>query len=320
MSDALPLILSFGSVNVDVTARARHLPLPGETVHAESYCIGLGGKGGNQAAAAARLARSLPLRSALIGRVGVDAFGTQAREELARFGVDLSGLLNDPNFPTGLALIVVDQQTGENSITVAGGANMAVDATDIVRTDNLFSEASVLLLQLEIPLATVLAAARRARHSGAHVVLDPAPAPEGDLPEELWGLIDVITPNEGETFALTGVNPETPQDAARAAALLLNRGVKTAVVKMGAKGVWWQDEMTGGFVSPFPVIPLDTVAAGDCFNAGLATGLAQGHSLAEATRIAAACGALATTRTGAAQAAPEWDEVIALLKRHPENT
>ncbi len=313
MSDAFPLVLSFGSINIDVAARALRLPSPGETIHAESYVLGLGGKGSNQAAAAARLSRSLPIRTALVGRVGLDAFGIQARTELLAFGVELKALLNDPDHPTGLALIIVDQKSGENSITVIGGANMAIDDTDITRADVLFSEANVLLLQLEVPINAVLSAARRAARSGASVILDPAPAPANGLPVELWPLIDVITPNESETLILTGINPETPELAAHAAASLLRRGVRAAVVKMGAKGVWWQDETTGGFIPPFPVTPCDTVAAGDCFNAGLAIGLAQGRPLAEATRVGAACGALATTRTGAAQAAPEWSEVVTLL-------
>lgn len=309
---ASPLILSFGSVNIDVTARPHRLPRPGETVHASSYTIGLGGKGSNQAAACARLAHDLGLRAALVGRIGNDSFGTLAREKLETFGVLLDALHQDPENPTGLALIGVDD-SGENCITVAGGANMAVGNADIERADSLFQAARVLMLQLEVPMGAVIAAAARARACGGLVIMDPAPAPTEGLPEALWGLIDVITPNESETCALTGIDPQDKADAAQAAGRLIERGARMAVVKMGGRGVWWQDGADGGFIAPFAVNAIDTVAAGDCFNAGLATALARGETLEQATRIAAACGALAVTKRGAADAAPFWAEVMALL-------
>lgn len=307
-----PLILSFGSVNIDVTARAARLPRPGETVHGDSYAIGLGGKGANQAAAAARLGDGLGIEAAIAGRVGRDTFGETMRRDLRNFGVDLTALRDDPAQPTGLAVIGVDQQ-GENCITVVGGANMAVDASDVAGASALLARAGVLLLQLEVPLEAVVAAACAARESETRVVLDPAPAPEGPLPEALWSLIDVITPNETETAALTGILPTTPGDAAQAAQALCAKGARAAVVKMGGRGVWWQEGARGGFIAPFAVTVVDTVAAGDCFNAGLAAGLTLGQPLAEATRLAAACGALAVTCKGAAEAAPQWHEVAALL-------
>ena len=308
-----PLILSFGSVNIDVTARGARLPAPGETIHADSYAIGLGGKGANQAAAAGRLGTGRGMRSALVGRIGTDTFGAQAREALQGFGVDLTGLREDPQASTGLALIGIDA-AAENCITVVGGANLHVDASDVSNAEILFAEAAVLLLQLEVPVAAVLAAAQRGHAAGARVILDPAPAPSSPLPDELWPLVDVVTPNETETAAICGVLPTTKEEAARAATLLMARGVKAAVVKMGARGVWWQSAEGSGFVPPFPVHAIDTVAAGDCFNAGLAVALAGGASLGDAVRTAAATGALAVTKRGAADAAPEWTEVQALLQ------
>ncbi len=307
-----PLILSFGSINIDLTARSQRLPRPGETVHADSYAIGLGGKGSNQAAAAARLARVFDVDVALAGRVGCDAFGAQARASLTGFGVDLSPLRDDADHPTGIALIGIDA-AAENCITVAGGANMAVDETDIVAAGPWLDRAKVLLLQLEIPQAAVLAAARRVRSAGGLVVLDPAPAPEHGLPEALWSEIDVLTPNESETFSLTCIRPVTIEDARKAAEILLAKGVRAVLVKMGAKGVFWHDGTGSGHLPPFRVVPIDTVAAGDCFNAGLAVALARGESLPDAARTASACGALATTRHGAADAAPEWSDVAALM-------
>ncbi|WP_408873532.1 ribokinase [Gluconobacter roseus] len=312
MTFRTPLILSFGSINIDLTARSQRLPRPGETVHADSYAIGLGGKGSNQAAAAARLARSFDLDVALAGRVGCDAFGAQARASLSGFGVDLSPLRDDPENPTGIALIGIDA-AAENCITVAGGANMAVDGTDIDAAAPWLERAKVLLLQLEIPQEAVLAAARQTRRAGGVVVLDPAPAPEKGLPEPLWSEIDILTPNESETFSLTGIRPTTVEEARKAADILLAKGVGAVLVKMGAKGVFWHDGTASGHLAPFRVVPIDTVAAGDCFNAGLAVALALGKSLSEAAKIASACGALATTRHGAADAAPEWDEVAALV-------
>ncbi|KXV43870.1 ribokinase [Gluconobacter roseus] len=312
MTFETPLILSFGSINIDLTARSQRLPRPGETVHADSYAIGLGGKGSNQAAAAARLARSFDLDVALAGRVGCDAFGAQARASLSGFGVDLSPLRDDPENPTGIALIGIDT-LAENCITVAGGANMAVDGTDIDAAAPGLERAKVLLLQLEIPQEAVLAAARRTRRAGGTVVLDPAPAPEQGLSEPLWSEIDILTPNESETFSLTGIRPTTVEEARKAADILLAKGVGAVLVKMGAKGVFWHNGTASGHLAPFRVVPIDTVAAGDCFNAGLAVALALGKSLPEAAKIASACGALATTRHGAADAAPEWDEVAALV-------
>ncbi|MFT8722029.1 MAG: ribokinase [Acetobacter malorum] len=317
MPNPHPLILSFGSINIDVTARAVRLPRPGETVHGESYAVMLGGKGSNQAAAAGRLAAGSDIQVALAGRIGQDSFGTQARRELERFGVDLSPLREDAAQATGIALIGIDG-SGENCITVVGGANMAVDETDVAAASEWLERAAVVLLQLEVPQQAVLAAARKARAAGALVVLDPAPAPEHGLLDALWHEIDILTPNESETFQLTGLRPETVEDAAKAADLLLAKGVQAVLVKMGSRGVFWHDGTQSGHSAPFRIEPVDTVAAGDCFNAGLAFALAQKKPFPEAVRIASACGALATTRHGAADAAPEWEAVAALMAAQPE--
>ncbi len=317
MPNPSPLILSFGSINIDVTARAVRLPRPGETVHGESYAVMLGGKGSNQAAAAGRLAAGSGIQVALAGRIGQDSFGTQARRELERFGVDLSPLREDAAQATGIALIGIDG-SGENCITVVGGANMAVDETDVAAASEWLERAAVVLFQLEVPQQAVLVAARKARAAGALVVLDPAPAPEHGLLDALWQEIDILTPNESETFQLTGLRPETVEDAAKAADLLLAKGVKAVLVKMGSRGVFWHDGTQSGHSAPFRIEPVDTVAAGDCFNAGLAFALAQKKPFPEAVRIASACGALATTRHGAADAAPEWEAVAALMAAQPE--
>ncbi|WP_395456983.1 ribokinase [Azospirillum melinis] len=307
MNSNRPIVV-FGSVNIDVCAYSDRLPRPGETVHGTGYAMGLGGKGANQAAASARLGGSVEM----VGRTGGDAFGEMARSRLAGFGVRTGHLSNDATHPTGIAVIGVES-SGENCITVIGGANMAVSEQDVAQAAPLFAEASVLLLQLEIPLAAGLAAATAVRAGGGRIILDPAPAPHGGLAAEVFRAVDAMTPNETETESLIGLRPTTPDEAAVAAERLAERGLSIAIVKMGAKGVYFRGPGQQGFIPPFPVTAVDTVAAGDCFNGGLAFALARGDDLAGAVRFAAACGALATTRAGAADSAPTLAEVVALL-------
>lgn len=297
-----------GSVNVDIVGYVDHLPKPGETLHARRTATGLGGKGANQAAAVARLGAPV----ALIGRTGADAFGTLARERLARFGVGLEHLAVDPEAATGTAMIEIDA-AGENTIVVAGAANMAMRPAHLDAVRALLGAAPVLLLQLEIPLPVVLAAAAAARQGGARVLLDPAPAPAGGLPDEALAAADLVTPNETETEMLVGLRPTNEAEAATAAERLLRRGVAGAIIKLGAHGVYFRGPDGAGFVSPFQVTAIDSVAAGDSFNGGLAVALAEGRTLGEAVRFAAACGALATTKPGASDAAPTRAEVEALL-------
>jgi ribokinase len=306
------LVLSFGSINADIVAYAPHLPRPGETIHAEHYAINLGGKGANQAAAAGRLANGLGLRAALAGRLGNDVFGALLREELAAFGVELQGIRRDAANPTGLALIGVDA-TGENAITVVGGANMAQDSSDVAAAGGLLDAAAVVLLQLEIPVAVVMEAAARARAAGAIVVLDPAPVPAAGLSDALLECADILTPNETETARLTGLLPSDAASAELAADRLQQRGVRGAIVKLGARGVFFRFGGAQGFVPPFAVHSIDSVGAGDIFNGALAAALARGDEPARAVRFAAASGALATTKRGAAKSAPTLAEIEALL-------
>jgi ribokinase len=307
--DALPIAV-FGSVNIDVTAFCDRLPRPGETIAGRSYSMTLGGKGANQAVAVARLGA----QSSLIGRTGIDAFGGLVRERLGAYGVDLDELLAQPGAATGVAVINVDSQA-ENTIVVIGGANMTVDSTDVERALPILTRARVLLLQLEVPLAATLEASARTRAAGGRVILDPAPAPAGGLPSMAYAAADLITPNETETEALVGVRPQTQAEAEIAAKRLLARGVSTAIIKMGAAGVFYHGPEGAGFVPPFPVRAINSVGAGDCFNGGLAVALAQGLVLPDAVRFAAACGALATTGPGGAASAPAIADVDNLLRR-----
>ena len=303
-------IAVFGSVNIDVTAFCERLPRPGETVAGGGYSMTLGGKGANQAVAAARLGA----HASLIGRTGTDAFGALVRERLGACGVDLDRLYAQTGAATGVAVINVDSRA-ENTIVVVGGANMVVDSTDVERALPVLADAQVLLLQLEVPLAAALAAAARTRAAGGRVVLDPAPAPAGGLAASAYGAVDILTPNETETEALVGVRPQTSAEAASAAARLRERGVHTAIIKMGAAGVYFASADGSGFVPPFRVTAVNSVGAGDCFNGGLAFALAQGRPLADAVRFGAACGALATTGPGGAASAPALADVENLLRR-----
>ena len=299
-------IAVFGSINIDVTAYSKRLPMPGETMHGDSYVLGLGGKGANQAAAVAKLGAPLTF----IGRTGGDAFGVLARAELARHGVPTDHVASDTAAGTGIAIIAVDA-AAQNCITVIAGANYNV-GTDDIATLKAMPRPTVLLLQLEVPLAANIAAAQFGA-AGGKVILDPAPVPNVRLPHELLRHVSIITPNEVECEALTGLRPRGTADAAQAARALQALGAASAVIKMGVQGAFWRDSAGEGHVPRFAVDAIDTVAAGDCFNGGLAVALAAGKPLGEAVRFASACGALATTKRGAAAAAPTLTEVERLL-------
>jgi ribokinase len=301
-------IVVVGSINVDVTGYSTRLPKPGETIHGERYTIGLGGKGANQAAAAARLGSAVTL----VGRVGNDAFATTALEALESFGVATAQINRDAEAATGIALIGVDR-AGENTIVVIGGANMALDISDLDRARVPLAGARVLLTQREVPASVSLLAAERARAAGAIVVHDPAPAPPDGLRDAELRAFDIVTPNENETEALVGFRPDNAADAQRAARALIARGVRIAIVKLGAGGVHVAGPEIDMFIPPFRVRSVDSVGAGDCFNGGLADALARGLALPAAVRFAAACGALATTRYGAAASAPTRAEAESLL-------
>lgn len=292
----------FGSVNVDLTAYVETLPRPGVTAHATGYTTGLGGKGANQAVAAQRLSGS-PV--CLVAAVGPDAFGTRAQALLSEFGVSNENLMVMPGKETGIALIHVDA-TAQNTITVVGGANMAWP--DHGPDPAVFQGAKIALFQLEVPIDAIASAMRAAQAAGARIILDPAPAPERSRVQSvdpLLQLADIITPNESEAEALTGIAASDRAGALQAAQTLRTRGVKTVVVKLGAKGLVYIDsEGSQGYMAPFKVNAVDTVAAGDCFNGALAVTLAEGRPITEALRFASAAGALSTEKPGAASAAP----------------
>lgn len=290
-------IIVFGSINLDLVTRTHRLPKPGETLAGISFFTASGGKGANQAVAAAKLG----MTTWMIGRVGGDSFGQELVESLQQSGVKCDRIFIDETTASGIATIAVED-TGENTIIIVPGANALVNELDCDRLTDLLPDAAALLLQLEIPLPSVLAAAKKAQNAAVPVILDPAPARE--LPPELYSLIDIITPNETELSILTGIAVRDVETAREAITELQRRGVRTAIAKLGAKGVLCATGEEQFFVPAFEVEAVDTVAAGDAFNGALAVAIAQGLPLRDAVVWGAAAGALAVTKPGAQSALP----------------
>lgn len=301
-----PIVSVVGSLNMDMVARAQHIPQPGETIIGGDLLMLPGGKGANQAVAAARLGAA----TAMIGKVGQDAFAAPLLDNLAAVEIDCRYIKRDPDTATGVALIVVDD-AGENSIVVAPGANHRLSPADVVLAEPVIAQSKVLLLQLEIPLDSVIKAAKLAKRNEATVILNPAPAQP--LPPELLSLVDILIPNETEAEQLTGIPADTRSGAENAAAKLRSQGVSTVILTLGARGAWLLDGEQSTHVDAFHVTPVDTTAAGDAFVGGFAVALAEGLPLAEAVRWGNAAGALAATKLGAQPSLPNRSALLALL-------
>lgn len=301
-----------GSLNADLVVTVRRFPAAGETITGHDFAVFSGGKGANQAFAAGRLGiPKLPVH--MIGQVGNDSYGGWLRKNLGDLGIDVTHVTTDPGCPTGLALVALDA-SGQNQIIVVPGANGAFKPGALTPAHHPIADATVLLLQLEIPLPTVQTAARIGREGGAIVVLDPAPARV--IPDGLLRSIHYLTPNEAELSVLTGAGPQTTLrrgDAVSRARQLIARGVAKVVVKMGRQGVLLVTDTLEQLTPAFPVEAVDTTAAGDAFNAGFAFALAEGRTESEAIRFGAAAGAVSVTRRGAQPSMPTLAEVEELL-------
>ena len=296
-------ILVVGSLNADLVARAPRFPQPGETISGEDLRVIPGGKGANQAVAAARLGANV----SILGRVGNDNFGDFLLENLKQNRVD-SSLVQRDDSSTGTAIIIVDSN-GQNSIVLSAGANGNVAIADV---DNIpFTNYQLLLLQLEIPLPAVLRAAQRAKENNVRVILNPAPAQQ--LPDELIALADYIIPNETELSLLTSQKIEDIPSAESAARDLLRRGARNVIVTLGSKGALLVNSEASKQIHTFKVEVVDTTAAGDAFIGGFATSLLENKSLEEAVRFGCACGALATTKFGAQPSLPTKEEVEKII-------
>ena len=292
-------IIVFGSINMDLVATAPHLPTAGETLLGYDFFQAPGGKGANQAVAIAKL--GIPTQ--IVGRVGKQGFSQELIDNLATNDVKTDNVFVDETVSSGVAIINVDD-AGENQIVVIPGANGQVNQEDVERLSRLLPGKKALLLQLEIPVPAVIAAAEAARKVGVKVILDPAPA-QKELPKELYSLVDILTPNQVEAAQLVGFPVNDEDSAKKAAEILLQKGVKCAVVKLGSKGVYCSNGTESFFTPAFSVKTVDTTAAGDAFNGGLAAALSQGLSLQQAIIWGSAAGALAATKSGAQFSLPD---------------
>jgi ribokinase len=298
-------IVVVGSLNMDLVAVAPRIPVAGETISGSNFFTLPGGKGANQAYAAAKLGGE----TAMLGRVGEDDFGRAMRANLAGVACDVTGVRTVAG-PSGVALIFV-AESGANCIVVAPGANHKFAPEDISADANLFAGCQVTLLQLETPIETVTAAALHAKKRGARVILDPAPAPVEALPEDLLKAVDILTPNESEAAMLVGLapGPLTAEQAGAIARTLQAKGTKTVIVKLGEQGCLLTDGEEQQLIHAPQVKVLDTTAAGDVFNAALAVALSEGLDLTAACRFAVKAGAVSVTRLGAQSSAPSRTEI-----------
>ncbi len=299
-----PRIVVVGSSNTDMVVKGERLPRPGETVTGGRFLMAAGGKGANQAVAAARLGAEV----AFVAKVGADMFGDQAIAVYRKEGIDTEFVFRDPQNPTGVALILVDQQ-GENLISVASGANHALSPEDVEKAAKRIRTADAVVLQLEIPIETVTHAAELAAKWGVPVILDPAPAPDAPLDPALMKHVTCVKPNEIEAERLTGISVRDEASARQAAARLLEAGALYVIVTMGAKGALWVERQRSGFVPGFRVEAVDTTAAGDAFSGALAYALARNVLLEVAVGYAGAAAALSVTRLGAQPSLPTREEV-----------
>ena len=300
-------ILVIGSLNADLVVRAPRFPTPGETIRGENLVTFPGGKGANQAVAAARLGA----RVAMIGRVGADPFGTTLIDNLRNNKVDVSHVILDDTTPTGAAIIVIDS-LGQNSIVLSPGVNGNVSPEDI--TPESFIDSSLLLLQFEIPIETVIHSAKLAGEKKLRILLNPAPA--HPLPEELLEAADFILPNETELGLLTGSSVSDLASIQKASRSLVERGARNIIVTLGANGALIVNKAGVKHIPPYKVKVVDTTAAGDAFVGGLAVGLLNGKSLEDAVQYACACGALAVTKLGAQPSLPTINDVENFLHQH----
>jgi ribokinase len=304
-------IVVIGSLNMDFVIAVDRLPLPGETIFGRNFRMIPGGKGANQAHAAAKLALNGNVVR-MLGLVGMDSFGNMLKASLTDVGVDVRAVADTAAEATGVALIHVDD-AGQNSITVAPGANGILSSRDIQSQNWALEGARCVLLQLEVPLDTVAESLREARRVGATTILDPAPARA--LPKEILQLVDIATPNESEACVLAGV-PVSRVNAAEAVALghrIRELGVSAVIVKLGDQGCVYCGADRTFAAPPFAVRAVDSTAAGDTFNAALAVALVEGADMEHALRFANAAAAISVTRPGAQTSAPARADVETLL-------
>ncbi|HEY4935111.1 MAG TPA: ribokinase [Puia sp.] len=295
-----------GSSNTDMVIKADHLPGPGETILGGTFFMNPGGKGANQAVAAARLGGDV----SFICKTGDDIFGRQSLQLFTEEGINTSFLISDSSHPSGVALITVDKNA-ENCIVVASGANAALNPSDLIKAREMIIQSSMILMQLEIPLDTVGYVAAIAFEKNIPVVLNPAPACM--LPDSLLSHISILTPNKTEAEMLTGIKVHNIESAKEAAQKIRDRGVKTVIITLGSKGAIVLHDNVFSHIPSCPVTALDTTAAGDTFNGALVVALSEGKDILEATAYACKAAAISVTRIGAQASIPYKREVDAFI-------
>jgi len=300
---AKPRIVVVGSSNTDMVVKTARIPAPGETVIGGDFVIAAGGKGANQAVAAARLGAEVTL----VARVGADLFGDKSLENFHREGIDTDFIVRDPQSPSGVALIFVDE-SGENSIVVAPGSNARLSPEDVDRVAERIRTADALVMQLESPIETVAHAAEIAHRAGVRVILNPAPA--GMVPRDTLAKVDVLIPNESEAAQLAALDS---RDEEQLGAALLAVGVKSVIITLGSKGALLVEPAASRRFASRQVDAVDTTAAGDSFTGALACALAEGKAMPDAIEFATAAAAISVTRMGAQPSLPTRDELIATL-------
>ena len=302
MKNNAPKIVVVGSSNMDLVVKSKRIPAAGETILGGDFIMAPGGKGANQAVAAAKLGANV----CFIAKLGEDVFGEQSLKNFKKERVNTDYVQKTHEAPSGVALIMVDDK-GENSIVVAPGANLKLSPADVRAAETEIAAAGAVVAQLEVPLDTIQCAAELANSSNVPFVLDPAPARE--LPPELLEMVDVLTPNETEAQILTGIEV-TDEDSARAASKnLLERGVKAVIVTLASKGFLLVDSDQVVYVPAHKVQAVDSTAAGDAFTGSLAVGIAEGKPLLDAASFANYVAALAVTKMGAQSSMPTLQEV-----------
>lgn len=296
-------IIVIGSSNIDMVVKTSHLPAPGETILGGEFLMNQGGKGANQAVAVKRLGGNL----VFLTKLGDDVLGHQSLEYFKKEKINTQHITLDKNSASGVALISVDDHA-ENSIVVASGANMQLNEQDVDHVVEEMCEGDILLMQLEIPLQTVMYAAKKAFEKGVKVILNPAPA--CNLPKELFKYLYMITPNRIESEMLTGLKITTDADAEEAANKICAMGVKNVIITLGSKGCLIKEGSISYRVDAFRVKPIDTTAAGDTFNGALCVGLAENMDLQHAVLMASKASSIAVTRMGAQSSIPYREEII----------
>ncbi len=301
-----PKIVVVGSSNTDMVVKVPHIPAPGETILGSDFMIIPGGKGANQAVAATRAGADVTFMTC----VSDDTFGNQSIQNYRQEGIDTSYIKVNPGTHSGIALINV-AANGENSISVAPGANSFLMPEDIMAYKEAFSGAQYILVQLEIPLKTVEAVIELAEDEGIPLILNPAPATS--VNESLYRKISVLTPNETEAAILTGRQNFSDEDIPEMANALFNKGTKTVILTLGSKGVYLKSEGFAGIIPGYKVKAVDTTAAGDVFNGALAAALAGRMALEQAVDFAQKAASISVTRIGAQPSAPRYDEIKSFL-------